>query len=326
MKIRIRHRTTYLYGEPVAFRSHRLMLRPREGHDLHIDGSILDIAPAHLISWIRDVNGNSIAIVDFTEKSDRLMVYSELLLSHYDTNPFDFILEERARHYPFAYDEDSAPELAPFLQMLYPADTAAVRSWSAQFWKPGEKIETLALLQSLNRAIRENFTYMRREERGVQTPGETIARRAGTCRDFAVLMLETCRFFGLAARFVSGYLLTDGTAGNSTHAWMEIYLPGAGWKGFDPTTGLVTGSTHVAVSVSRHPERASPIIGAYIGPRSAFLEIQVDIQVENLEADPPRPSLSHQPRLPETRGVEQAAQFHSPDFPGRRRSQPEALL
>jgi transglutaminase-like putative cysteine protease len=320
MKIRIRHRTTYRYSEQVAFSSHQLMIRPREGHDLHIDSSILDIVPAHAVHWMRDVNGNCIALVNFLEKSDRLMFYSELLLSHYDANPFGFILEERALRHPFTYDEESAPELAPYRQMVYPADTPAVRAWSGQFWKPGEETETLPLLQSLNRGIQGNFTYLRREKRGVQTPAETLSRLSGTCRDFAVLMLETCRLWGLAARFVTGYLVTDGTMGNSTHAWMEVYLPGAGWKGFDPTAGLMTGTTHVTVAVSRHPERASPIIGSYLGPPTAFLGIEVNVQVEKLESSPSRgaTALSHQSGIAEGPGVEQAAQFHPKIFPGTR--------
>lgn len=284
MQIRVRHRTTYTYREPVGFRSHRLMLRPREGHDLHIDSAILEISPAHSVHWLRDVNGNSIAIVDFTEKSDRLMIYSELLLSHYDANPLDFLLEESAHYYPFSYNDDSEPEMAPFMRPLYPRDSAAVQNWAAQFWKPGERIETLTLLQNVNRSIQKNFSYALREEKGVQTPAETLEKNSGSCRDFAVLLIETCHFWGLAARFVSGYMLAGllEEEGNSTHAWAEVYLPGAGWKGFDPTTGLMTGSNHVAVAVSRHPEKASPITGSYIGPRSAFLAIEVDVRVEEL--------------------------------------------
>jgi transglutaminase-like putative cysteine protease len=337
MKIRIRHRTTYSYSEPVGFRPHRLMIRPREGHDLHIDSSILDIAPAHTVHWIRDVNGNSIAIVDFTEKSARLMFYSELVLSHYDTNPFDFILEESAYFYPFVYDANSQPELAPYIQLLYPEEGESLQKWARQFWKPDDRVETLSLLQNVNQSIRKNFQYAPREEKGVQTCAETLEKKSGSCRDFAVLLLETCRFWGLAARFVSGYMLTDGTDGNSTHAWTEVYLPGAGWKGFDPTTGLMTGATYVTVAVSRHPERASPIIGSYIGPGSAFLNIQVDVQVEQLDKSSSTPltptnPMRHQPRARDdddgVRQVQQVAQqnpFPAPAPPPPRPSNREIL-
>jgi transglutaminase-like putative cysteine protease len=318
MKIRVRHRTTYTYSEPVGFRPHRLMIRPREGHDLHIDSSILEITPAHSVHWMRDVNGNSITLVDFTEKSDTLMFYSELLLSHYDSNPLDFILEEYAHYYPFAYDPDSQLELAPFIEPLHPEDQPAVAEWAAQFWKAGEKIESLSLLQDLNLFIQKNFEYVRREEMGVQHPAETLQKNSGSCRDFAALMLETCRFWGLAARFVSGYLVVeDSEAGQgSTHAWAEVYLPGAGWKGFDPTTGLMTGSTHVAVAVSRDPERTTPISGSYVGPQTAFQSIQVEVHIIDLgetSSRPPAPSNPMRNQSPITVGpdleqVQQVAQ------------------
>jgi transglutaminase-like putative cysteine protease len=298
MKIRIRHRTTYRYNAPVRFGTHRLMIRPREGHDLQIESSILDITPAHrLLHWMRDVNGNSIAKVDFTEQSDTLMFYSELLLSHYDSNPLDFTLEEAARYYPFVYDPDSQPELAPFIQMLYPKDITAVRDWAAQFWRAGDTLETLSLLQRINHFIHETFQYRRRDEIGVQTPAETLWKNSGSCRDFAALMLETCRFWGLAARFVSGYMLCEATeaGGASTHAWAEVYLPGAGWKGFDPTTGLMTGAQHVTVAVSRNPERAAPISGSFVGLTSAFRNIEVDVSVVQLDGPSHRTAASSAP-------------------------------
>jgi transglutaminase-like putative cysteine protease len=298
MKIRIRHRTTYTYTVPVRFGQHRMMIRPREGHDLHIESSILEISPAHAIHWMRDVNGNSIAKIDFFAPSDTLTFYSELVLSHYDSNPLDFLLEESAVHYPFVYHADSQPELAPFMHMLYPRDTAAVRDWVAQFWKTGDKIDTIALLQRANRQIHDTFRYVRRDEMGVQTPGETLRQGSGSCRDFAALLLEACRYWGLAARFVSGYMLCDATeaGGASTHAWAEVYLPGAGWKGFDPTTGIMTGSQHVAVAVSRDPEKTSPIAGSFMGPTNAFIGIHVDVNLTQLDKPlPPAPAVFDSP-------------------------------
>src|SRR5476649_1233265 len=147
MKIRIRHRTTYNYAQPVSFGQHKIMLRPREGHDVHIESSVLEINPAHVIRWMRDVNGNSIAKVDFTEAAAQLSFYSELILQQYDVNPLDFILEESAVTYPFVYDPDSLPELTPFMPILYPKDSLVLREWLAQFWKPGDQVETISLLQ-----------------------------------------------------------------------------------------------------------------------------------------------------------------------------------
>src|SRR5260221_6007430 len=170
MKIRIQHRTTYQYTPPVSFGPHKIMIRPREGHDLHIESSILEITPAHTIRWMRDVNGNSIAKVDFTAQADELMISSDLTLNHYDSNPLDFILDEGAAHYPFVYDPDDLPELTAFTHIIYPKDSACLRDWLSQFWKPGDdKVETIELLQRVNTQINRTFQYMRRDELGVQT-------------------------------------------------------------------------------------------------------------------------------------------------------------
>jgi transglutaminase-like putative cysteine protease len=285
MKIRIQHRTTYRYTSPVRLNTHRVMVRPREGHDLHIESSILTIRPAPTIHWMRDVNGNSIALVDFTERADELMIYSELELHHYDSNPLDFRVESYARHYPFVYDPWTLPELTAFTHILFPRDASRLRDWLGQFWQPGKLVETVSLLKTFNRHIFETFRYRRRDEFGVQRPAETLERNSGSCRDFATLFIEACRSWGLAARFVSGYMLCEATeAGHaSTHAWAEVYLPGAGWKGFDPTSGTLAGSQHVAVAVSRHPEAATPISGSFIGPTTAFIGIEVDVKLEQLD-------------------------------------------
>jgi transglutaminase-like putative cysteine protease len=296
MKIRIQHRTTYHYAEPVRLGPHRVMVRPREGHDLHIESSILTIRPAHAVHWMRDVNGNSIALVDFNERSAELMIYSELVLQHYDADPLDFRVEPYALHYPFVYDPWTLPELTAFTHIVFPADAERVRQWLGQFWQPGKLVETVSLLKRLNRFIRETFTYQRRDESGVQRPGRTLDKNSGSCRDFATLFIEACRSWGLAARFVSGYMLCEATeAGHaSTHAWAEVYLPGAGWKGFDPTSGAMVGSQHVAVAVSRHPEAATPIAGSFTGVPAVFRGIEVDVKLEQLDkpySSPNQPSL-----------------------------------
>jgi len=296
MKIRIQHRTAYLYAEPVTLGPHRVMVRPREGHDLHIESSILTIRPAHNVHWLRDVNGNSIALVDFTEPSQELMIYSELVLHHYDSDPLDFLVSPYAVHYPFVYDPWALPELTAFTHIIFPADAERVRNWLGQFWQPGKLVETVALLSRLNAFIQKNFKYTRRDEFGVQSPAKTLALNSGSCRDFATLFIEACRSWGLAARFVSGYMLCEATeaGGGSTHAWAEVYIPGAGWKGFDPTSGILTGSQHVAVAVSRHPEAATPIAGSFTGVPTAFLGIDVDVKVEQLDkpySAPDQPTL-----------------------------------
>jgi len=286
MKIRIQHRTTYRYVQPVLLGPHRVLVRPREGHDIHIQSSILRITPAHTINWVRDVNDNSIALVEFEQVRVReLVFYSELVLEHYEADPPSFRIDADAVHYPFVYDPWSLPELVAFTQIIYPLDTSRVRKWLGQFWQPGRPVETVALLQRLNQHIHKTFAYVRRDAHGVQPPAETLDRNSGTCRDFATLFIEACRCWGLAARFVSGYMLCDATkaGGATTHAWAEVYLPGAGWKGFDPTTGLLAGSQHVAVAVSRHPEGSAPISGTFFGVLRASLGVEVDVKVEQLD-------------------------------------------
>ena len=318
MKIRIRHRTTYNYNQPVKIGPHKIMIRPREGHDVHIESSVLEITPAHTIRWMRDVNGNSLAKVNFNQMTSQLSFYSEVVLQQYDMNPLDFILEESAVYYPFVYDSESLPELTPFMAILFPRDAAALREWLAQFWKPGDKLETIALLQKINRHINNTFTYQRRDEPGVQTPTETLKKNSGSCRDFATLMLEACRCWGLAARFVSGYMQCEATeaGGASTHAWMEVYLPGAGWKGFDPTSGIMTAGQHVTVAVSRNPENAAPIAGTFEGPGNAFQSIQVDVTVVQVDRPvppaPPVPLLT--PQMQTQVQVEPQAQLN-PNWP-----------
>ncbi len=283
MKLRIQHRTTYRYAQTVGFGPHRLMLRPREGHDIHIVESVLQISPSHQINWIRDVYGNSIAVVRFSAPASELMVYSDLVLNHYESNPFDFSIEPEALSYPFVYPDETARELSSLIQLVYPHDEARVRGWLGQFWVLGQSIETLALLQQMTWHIARAFHYQVREEEGVQAPGVTLDKNSGSCRDYATLFIEACRCLGLGARFISGYILSGGpNTAASTHAWAEVYIPGGGWKGFDPTLGGLTTAQHVAVAVARHPEHATPISGSYLGPANAFVNAQVDVLVERI--------------------------------------------
>ena len=302
MKLRIQHRTTYRYAEKVIFGPHRMMLRPREGHDIQIEQSVLHITPAHRIDWMRDVYGNSIAVVNFTERASELMIYSELLLNHFEVNPFDFRIEPEAFRYPFLYDLKTSLELSALTQPVYFSNIVRVREWIGQFWRAGQATGTLFLLQQLNGHIYRTFRYQVRNEPGVQSPSNTLEKSSGSCRDFATLFIEACRCLGLGARFVSGYILSGGATGvgASTHAWAEVYLPGVGWKGFDPTLGVLTTSQHIPVAVSQHPENAMPITGSFTGPSSAFLNVEVNVCVA--ETSP------IQPRLP--RPILQQAQFN----------------
>jgi transglutaminase-like putative cysteine protease len=289
MKLRIRHRTTYRYAENITLGPHRLMLRPREDHNVRIENSTLEISPAHELRWMRDMNGNCVALVDFLAPARELMIYSEIVLRHDDSNPFAFKVDTDALRYPFSYDEKTLQELGTFRQMVYPGEADFLHNWLSRFWQKGESAETVALLQGLNAHIYTNFKYRIRPEEGVQLPAETIRRGSGSCRDFATLFLEACRAWGLAARFVSGYLWSGAAtdAGASTHAWAEVYLPGGGWTGFDPTAGLLTTSQYVPVAVSRHSENAMPISGSFTGTLHAFLNIEVDVRVDEINEQQP---------------------------------------
>jgi transglutaminase-like putative cysteine protease len=280
-RIRITHTTEYRYSEPVTFGPHRIMVRPREGHDVHIESSRLRIQPQSKVRWLRDTYGNSIAVVDFMQPSALLHIFSDVVVQHYDHNPLDFIIDPAAVSYPFRYGTDEQPELIPYRLSSYPQDSQVLVDWLQQFYKPGQLIGTFDLLSTLNRAIFETFIYKRREEQGVQSPAHTLACGSGSCRDFATFMMEAARHWGFGARFVSGYLQTPTTQDQhgATHAWTEIYIPGAGWKGFDPTNNKLTGVEHVSVAVAREPRKAAPVSGSWKGPLRAEVSMIVKVAV-----------------------------------------------
>ncbi len=250
-RIRIRHSTSYRYSEPVTLGPHKLMIRPRAGHDIQLESSSLLIEPANTVKWHRDIYGNSVAMASFLEPANELLIASEVVIAHYDTQPLDFVVDEKAVTFPFYFDPSERVDLIPYQTLCFPGDSAAVRDWLQQFWRPGQLIETYVLLDTINKYIVRNFSYRMREAPGVQRPAETLAERAGSCRDFAALFIEACRYFGMAARFVSGYLHCPETVHGhgSTHAWAEVYLPGAGWIGFDNTSGTISRPPTMQVKV-----------------------------------------------------------------------------
>lgn len=282
-KIRIEHDTLYTYSEPVTLLPHRLMLRPRAGHDIRIETAELSISAAHELSWQRDIYGNSVGVVTFSEAVTELSIRSEVMLQHFEVQPLNFLVDERAVMFPFHFDLTERVEMIPYQMPCFPSDSEAVREWVDGFWRPGNMIETYVLLDTMSKAISSGFTYRVREEPGVQRPVETLQQRSGSCRDFATLFIEACRFFGLAARFVSGYLHSPLTrqGDGSTHAWAEVFLPGAGWKGFDTTSGLLAGDDHIAMAVTRHPADAPPIAGSFVGTPScqSTMRVRVDVRM-----------------------------------------------
>jgi transglutaminase-like putative cysteine protease len=280
-RLQIEHVTTYQFRNPVTLLPHRLLLRPREGHDTRIESAEIVISPAHRLQWQRDVYDNAVAVASFADRGDRLSIRSRILLQHYQDRPLDFLVADYAVSFPFHYDPAERVELGPYLLPIFSQEREVLNRWLREFWQRGQTVETYLLLDWINKAIATRFTYQQREEPGVQTPATTLGKRGGSCRDFATLFIESCRSLGLAARFVSGYLCTcTSTQGpGATHAWSEVYLPGAGWKGFDSTSGLVVGNDHIAVAVSRHPESVPPVSGSFLAttPQSPLMHVAVQV-------------------------------------------------
>lgn len=289
MLLRIEHTSVYRYARPVELTTHRLMLRPAESHGLQIREASLEICPAHQLRWKHDVFYNSIALVTFTDKASELRIASCYTVEQFNTNPFDFVLEIYTNELPFDYRGDDADDLAPYLKQQYPEDSPAIREWLRPFLDAQGRGKTLDFLLALNESVASGFGYARREEPGIQTPAQTLQSRAGSCRDFALLFIEAARHMGLAARYVSGYLCgTDDqspdVASDATHAWAEIYLPGGGWKGFDPTSGILAADLHVRVAAVRNPAQATPIHGSYIGDASLFNGMEATVNARAIEA------------------------------------------
>jgi transglutaminase-like putative cysteine protease len=280
----VRHVTVYRYTEPVALGEHRMMFRPRESHDLRLMETQLDIVPRPTqLRWVHDVFDNSVAVATFAGRTTELRFDSTVTLEHIETELPHYALEPEAATYPFAYARDDLPDLALALQRRSPAPD--IDRWAASFVSPSGSTSTIALLRAMTVGIQEQFTYRRRIERGVQTPGETLHCGSGSCRDFALLMIEGVRSLGLAARFVSGYIFVPDLepssmlGGGATHAWLQVYLPGAGWVDFDPTNRIIGNRNLIRVAVAWDPAQALPLWGSFIGYPSSFLGMEVAVSV-----------------------------------------------
>lgn len=280
-RLRIEHLTEYDFGAVVTLMPHRLLVRPRENHQVRIVRSSLDISPAAELRWQRDALDNSVAHARFGEATRQLRIVSTAELEHYEDAPLDFVVDDRAVTYPFAYAADEAIDLSAFRAPSWPADREDVGAFLGSRGMLDRPCETFTLLDRLNRAIHADLRYEVREEPGVRPPTQTLALGRGSCRDFAALFIDACRRLGLASRFVSGYVRAPATeAGEgATHAWAEVYLPGPGWKGFDPSIGELVGSDHIAVAVARHPEAVPPIAGSFVGPTNLRPTMNVRVRV-----------------------------------------------
>lgn len=286
MKLRVLHSTHYDYSEKVRFTPHKVILRPREDHHTRVHSFTLKTMPHGRITWLRDSQENSIAKCCIEGESRQLAIHAEMTVELLQENPFDFIFEDSAATYPFQYSEHDEKSLG--YSRMPVSGSSRVSSWVDKTLGQRQG-DTLSLLTKLCSGVFQSNTYNRREEMGIQTPDETLELKSGSCRDFALLFIAACRELKLACRFVSGYLYvppakdTDvNRAANSMHAWCEVYLPGAGWKGFDPTHGIMTGDFYIPVAVTGFPETVNPVQGSYLYPGQVDSTMTADVAIQKI--------------------------------------------
>jgi transglutaminase-like putative cysteine protease len=284
--LNVRHATTYRYRQAVSLGEHRLMFRPRDSWDQRLLDAKLDVTPTpSSVRWVHDVFGNCVTVVEFSRRAKELRFESTIRLDHSAIAPVDFPIAAHAQNYPFSYDAEEMPDLLRSIERQYADRNYELYRWARQFVPSEGSVATHELLARITHGIRDTFTYVSRAEMGIQDPLTTLELRSGSCRDFAILMMEAVRSLGLAARFVSGYLHLPTRAahrysgGGSTHAWVQVYIPGAGWMEFDPTNGIVGNQDLIRVAVARDPIQAVPIWGTWTGFPSASLGFTVEVQI-----------------------------------------------
>lgn len=282
----VRHLTEYRYAKPVGFGEHRLIFRPRDSYDQRLLTARLHTVPSAEVRWLHDVFGNCVTLLKFPKPARELIIETEIRLEHTPSAIPDFRTEAEALTYPFSYSAEDRDDLGRCMERHYPDPEGEVARWARQFvTQGGRTTHTARLLMTLCYAIRESFTYSRRYEPGTQAPATTLQLRRGTCRDFALFMMEAVRSLGFAARFVTGYVYVadrDGDVtlgGGSTHAWCQVYVPGAGWVEFDPTNGIVGSRDLIRVAVARDPEQAVPLSGSYHGEAEDGIGMRVQVNV-----------------------------------------------
>jgi transglutaminase-like putative cysteine protease len=285
----VRHRTAYRYRAPMVFGPHRLILRPRESRTIRLHRHDLQVSPAATVTWAHDVAGNAVATATFAEPADALVVDSvaEVTLDIDEWPVFD--IAASASTYPFLLSEDEMTDLGGLRLQAYLDSAGRLREWTRHF-VAGVRTDTLSLLKDISNGVAAQTVYEERQDEAAQAPVETLERGRGSCRDFAVLFVDAVRSLGFGARIVSGYLYDPnldavGSAGaGSTHAWAEVYVPGAGWIMFDPTNRSVGGFNLIPVAVARHIRQTMPVSGSFVGDSAAFEALQVTVTVGTASA------------------------------------------
>jgi transglutaminase-like putative cysteine protease len=280
-----RHITTYRYKQPVGFGEHRMMLCPREDHDQRLLELELDISPKpSSLRRIRDVFGNQIAVAHFCGRAEQLRVESRFLLEHSPSEFADAHSEDFVCNFPFVYQAEDLPHLAPFITRQCADPERRIDAWMRELLRSAAPSSTRAVLEAVTRGIHATFTYQARHEKGVQDPLVTLDVGSGSCRDVAMFMMEAVRSLGMAARFVSGYLHLRSQSenlsrGGNTHAWLQVYIPGSGWVDFDPSCGVAGNRDLVRVAVARAAAQAIPLAGIWIGSPADHVGMTVEVRV-----------------------------------------------
>ena len=310
--LEVEHITTYSYTRPVEFSTHRVAFLPRAAHDLKVLTSSLEVSPHSRQHWMHDVFSNSLSVVEPLVPADELRFTARFAIEHLGVKNLELPISPDAEQYPFHYTDERRADLSSFLPAQYPDDAPLLRDWMAKFMPQRGRIHTRDVLVNLCEGIRSDFTYAARDALGTQRPAQTLQLGTGTCRDFALLMMEAARALGMAARFVSGYIYDQsldqpqppdetalgphdiesrdigGTRGSgATHAWLHVYLPGAGWVPFDPTNTLYGGTDLIRVAFTRTPEQAAPVSGSWTGDASDFAGMNVQVSVRRVYAPLP---------------------------------------
>jgi transglutaminase-like putative cysteine protease len=284
----VTHRTEYRYQKPVSLGQHWLMCRPRDSHDLRLLDTAITITPQPAeLRWIHDVFGNSIAVATFADPAADLSFESSFRAEHFPLPARTIVIDEHAATLPFSYSASEDVDLAASKARHYPDPEHKLDSWVKALLQKTPGFNTMDVLMGMVAEIKSGFTYKRREEVGVQTPIETMGIGSGSCRDFAVFMMDAARALGFAAQFVSGYLYDEALidagggliGGGATHAWIQVYLPGVGWVEFDPTNALIGGRNLIRVAVARDAAQAAPLSGSFIGTQADFLSLKVNVAV-----------------------------------------------
>jgi transglutaminase-like putative cysteine protease len=287
----IHHLTRYRYRNPVALGEHRMMFRPLESYDQRVIFAALEISPEpSQLRQVHDVFGNCVGIATFAGRTRELVFESRVELEHTPVPAFagvDGEIEPYTGAIPFAYSPEDMPDLLRSMERLHPDPDRHLEQWARKFVNRGGRTNLQGLLAEMTQAIHSDFNYAKRLYGAPQTPVQTLTARSGTCRDFAVLMMEAVRTLGLAAQFVSGYIYSpprrlgglQSVGGGHTHAWVRVYLPACGWVEFDPTNGIVGNADLVRVAIARDPRQALPLSGSWEGEADDFIDMEVEVSV-----------------------------------------------